>query len=89
MAALPHSDEAPIDLCKLWLGLDVGGSGLDVGGHGLPCGRSWAALWVAATVPGVCAAPGVVTMVLQWCCLQLLQWRCPDDGRDFGQSCHK
>lgn len=46
MAALPHSDEALIDRCMLWLGLDVGGSELDVGGHGLPFARSWDALWV-------------------------------------------
>lgn len=46
MAALPHSDEAPIDLCMLWLELVMGGSGMAVGGHGLPFARSWAALWV-------------------------------------------
>lgn len=46
MAALPHSGEAPIDHCMLWLGLDVGGSGLDVGGSGLTFAWSWAALWV-------------------------------------------
>lgn len=45
MAALPHSDEALIDRCMLWLGLAVGGSGLAVGGHGLPFARSWAAMW--------------------------------------------
>lgn len=46
MAALPHSDEALIDRCMLWLGMAVGGSGLHLARSWAAIARSWAALWV-------------------------------------------